>query len=296
MLDAPDRELIGIGRRAGVGRVPFAALDGELVFDLLLVLVIEADAEDVRRRHLVDAVVEPAENRVEVERRGDFAPHVAQELDLLFPLPLTRRYCFGGLGSKACLVELCAGALLTQHTAALQPLDAKDCQAKEGGIAEISPPGPIPGRQNGERVSGLIAHLAEDVARADPEAVVTESQVGEIPARLVGPRRPVTVHPVEPALVHGRRFIGEGGGREFEAERVVRAREPRRRHHSAARVQPAILIGRDLAHERRERNCRGLRGASQVDTDQCVIRGQPHDPVGFDERERAVLDAESRQR
>ena len=50
--------------------------------------MVEADAEHVRVRELVDAFVDLAEDRVEVERRGDLAADLAEQLDVLLAFAL----------------------------------------------------------------------------------------------------------------------------------------------------------------------------------------------------------------
>ena len=107
MLDAPDRQLVrGRVVSARVRRVALALLDRQPVFDLLLLRVIEPDAEDVGVGELVDALVELAEDRVEVERRGDLAADLAQQLDVLLAFALGARQRFGRLGAQPRLGEL----------------------------------------------------------------------------------------------------------------------------------------------------------------------------------------------
>ena len=69
VLDAPHRQLVAVRRVAGVGRVALALLDRQPVLDLLALGVIQPDAEHVGVGELVHALVELAEDRVEVERR-----------------------------------------------------------------------------------------------------------------------------------------------------------------------------------------------------------------------------------
>ena len=58
-----------IARVARVRRVALALLDRQAVLDLVALGVIEADAEHLGVGELVDVLVQPAEDRVDVERR-----------------------------------------------------------------------------------------------------------------------------------------------------------------------------------------------------------------------------------
>ena len=107
-------------------------LDRQAVLDLLPVRMIEPDAEHVGVGELVDALVELAEDRVEVERRRDLTADVAQQLDVLLALALRSRQRFGRLGAEPRLGELRALALLADHPAAL---DAVDTDRRESGAA-----------------------------------------------------------------------------------------------------------------------------------------------------------------
>ena len=161
---------------ARVRRVALALLDGQPVLDLVALRVVQADAEHVGVGELVHALVELAEDRLEVERRGDLAPDVAQQLDVLLALALGPGQLLGGLGAEPRLGELRALALLADDPPALHAVHAEDAGQAQQQVAGIGPPGAVPRRQDGERVRGLLADLAEHVARAHVEAVVAESR------------------------------------------------------------------------------------------------------------------------
>ncbi len=67
VLDAPDRELVAIPGVPRVRRIALAALDREPVLDLLAVLMVQPHAEDVGGHELIDAFVQRAEDRLDVE-------------------------------------------------------------------------------------------------------------------------------------------------------------------------------------------------------------------------------------
>ena len=195
VLDAPDRQLVAVAGVARVRRVALALLDRQLVRDLVAFRVIEADAEHLGIGELVHAVVQLAEDRLEVERRGDLAPDLAQELDVLLAFALGRRQGFGRLGAQLHFGEVGALPLLGDHAGALHAIQAEEEQSGTREIAEIRPPRAIPRRQDGEGVDGFVADSAADAARADAEAVVAESEVRVLALTLARPCRPVASKP-----------------------------------------------------------------------------------------------------
>ena len=78
--------------------------------------VIQADAEDVGVGELVHALVERAEDRLEVERGGDLAADLAEQLDVALAFALGPRERLGGLGAQPGLGELRALALLGRRS------------------------------------------------------------------------------------------------------------------------------------------------------------------------------------
>ena len=85
---------------ARVGRVALAFLDREPVLDLVPLGMVEAHAEHGGVGELVHALVEPEEDRVEVERGGDLLADVAQQLDVRRALALRTRQRLGRLGAE----------------------------------------------------------------------------------------------------------------------------------------------------------------------------------------------------
>jgi hypothetical protein len=71
--------------------------------------VIQPDAEHVGVGELVHALVELAEDRLEVERRRDLAADLAQQLDVLLALALRLRERLAGVGRS--LASANCGAL-----------------------------------------------------------------------------------------------------------------------------------------------------------------------------------------
>ena len=135
------------------GRVALALLDRQAVLDLVALGMVEADAEDIRVGELVDALVELAEDRVEVERGGDLAADLAQQLDLLLAFALGSRQRFGGLGAQPRLGELRPLALLADDAAALQRDRRRRSRSPASSdVRAIRPPGAVPRRQDGEGV------------------------------------------------------------------------------------------------------------------------------------------------
>ena len=114
-----------VGRVARVRRVALALLDRQPVLDLLPVGVIQADAEDIGIGELVHALVELAEDGVEVERRGDLAADLAEQLDVLLAVAFGTGKRFGGLGPQPCLGKLRPLPLLADDSAALQAARAE---------------------------------------------------------------------------------------------------------------------------------------------------------------------------
>ena len=112
-----------IGRVARVRRVALALLDGQPVLDLVALGMIEPDAEHVGVGELVHALVELAEDGVEVERRGDLAADLAQQLDVLLALALGARQRLGGFGAQLRFGELRALAFLADHAPALHAVE-----------------------------------------------------------------------------------------------------------------------------------------------------------------------------
>ena len=145
---------------ARVGRVALALLDRQPVLDLLALGMVEADAEHVRVGQLVHALVELAEDRVEVERRGDLAADLAQQLDVLLALALGPRQRLGGFGAQPRFGELRALALLGDDAPALHAIGRARTSTAEQQVAAVRPPRAIPRRQDRERVNGLLAQLA----------------------------------------------------------------------------------------------------------------------------------------
>ncbi len=131
MFDAPDRQLVGVAGVARVRGVALPVLDGEPVLDLMLLGVIQPDAEDVGVDELVDALVERAGDRIDVERRGELAANGGQPLDVLLAFGLRPGERFGCLGAQPRLGELGALTLLAGHLAALDPIDGEDEQSGE---------------------------------------------------------------------------------------------------------------------------------------------------------------------
>ena len=201
MLDAPHRQLVGVGRVAGVRRVALARFDGQPVFDLLELGVVQPDAEHVGVHQLVDPLVELAEDGLEVERGGDLAADVAEQLDVLLALALGPGQDLGGLGAQLGLGQLRPLALLADESPALESIEAEERQPEQRQVAGVGPPGAIPRRQDGERVGGVAAGDTGDIAGPDVELVVAEPQVGDVAPGLPRPRRPVVVEAVETGLV-----------------------------------------------------------------------------------------------
>ena len=176
MLDAPHRQLVGVGRVAGVRRVALALLDGQPVLDLLELGVVQADAEHVGVDQLVDPLVELAEDGLEVERGGELAADVAEQLDVLLALALGPGQDLGGLGAQLGLGELRPLALLADQAPALESIGAEERQPEQSHVAGVGPPGAIPRRQDGERVGGVAAECAGDVPSPDVEPIVAEAR------------------------------------------------------------------------------------------------------------------------
>ena len=127
-------------RVARVGRVPLALLDRQAVLDLLLLGMVEADAEHVGVGELVHALVERAEDGVEVERRRDLAPHLAEQLDVLLAFALGARQRLGGFGAQLRFGELRPLAFLGDVTrSARQARDNAEDQHAEHDVAAVRP-------------------------------------------------------------------------------------------------------------------------------------------------------------
>ena len=195
VFHAPDRQLVVVRRRPGVRRVALALLDRQAVLDLLFLRVIQPDAEDVGVGELVDPFVELAEDRVEVERRGDLTADLAEQLDVLLAFALRPRQRLGGFGAQLRFRKPRSLALLAHQAIPLQPVDDVHAQHQQHDVAAVGEPGAVPGRQDRERVGGFLADRARDAARAHAEPVVAEAQVREVAAGLARPRRPVVSRP-----------------------------------------------------------------------------------------------------
>ena len=130
MLDAPHGQLVGVARVAGVRRVALARSIASRYSISLALGVVQPDAEHVGVGQLVDALVELAEDGVEVERGGDLAADLAEQLDVLLALALGPGQRFGGLGAQPGLGELRALALLADQAPALHASGAEERQRR----------------------------------------------------------------------------------------------------------------------------------------------------------------------
>ena len=262
VLHAPDRQLVAIGGVARVGRVALALLDGQAVFDLVPLRVVEAHPEHVGVGELVDPLVELPEDRVEVEGRGDLAADLAQELDVLLAFAFRAGQGLGRLGAQPGFGELRPFALLGHHAAPLQTVHPGHRHGEKGQTGGVGPPGAVPRRQDGEGIDGLVAYRTRYAARLHPEAVVPESQVGVVAPRLASPRRPLALQPVEPGLVLGDRLVDVGGRGKLQPQGIGGGVEPRRVGlRTASEDQPVVVHGdpsdQRLRGRRRRRRCAG---------------------------------------
>ena len=119
MLDAPHRQLIAVGRGSGIGRVALALFDREPILNFLALGMVEADAKHIGVGELVDALVDLAEDRVEVERGCDLAANLAEQLDVALAFALGASELFGSVRAQPDFVDLCAFALARHDAAAL---------------------------------------------------------------------------------------------------------------------------------------------------------------------------------
>ena len=233
-----------VGRRPGVRRVALALLDRQAVLDLLFLRVIEPHAEHVGVGELIDALVELAEDRVEVERRGDLAADFAEQLDVLLAFALRPRQRLGRLRRAASLPQSARARVPCRRARRrCSRSTAVRCQGQQRDVAAVGQPRAIPGRQDRERVDGLVADGAGDAAGADAEAVVAEAQVGEVAPGLAGPRRPFGLEAVEPGLVLGDRLVHVAGRGKLDAQGVGgRVELQRRGIGGAAAEQQAVVV------------------------------------------------------
>ena len=179
--------------------------------------MIETDTEDVGVGELVDALVELAEDRVEVERGRDLAADVAQQLDVLLAVALGPGQRLGRFGTEPRLGELRPLTLLADHPAALDAGGADRHESGQQQASGVGPPRAIPGRQDREGVGALVAHLAGEVTGAHAELEIAEAEIGVVAAGFIRPRRPVAVEAIEPRLVLHRPFARKLGCGEFES-------------------------------------------------------------------------------
>ena len=296
VLDAPHRQLVGIAGVARVRRVALALLDRQPVLDLLALGMVETDAEDVGVGELVDALVELAEDGVEVERRGDLAADAAQQLDLFLALALGAGQRLGRFGPQPRFGELRPFALFAEQASALETIDADDQAGAEQQIGQIRRPRAVPRREDREGVGGLVADRSGDVARPHVEPEVAEAEIGEVAAGLAAPRRPVAVEAIEPRLKLGRFFVEERRRRVLESQRGRRGRQRRRRWSAGAGEHHVGLTGGDAAQERRVGGRRRSRAAVQVVADEVALPAEPGHAVGVDDRESRGYLAEAAER
>jgi hypothetical protein len=146
--------------------------------------LIKADPEDVGVGELVHALVEPAEDGLELERRGDLAADLAEQLDVLLALALGLCQRLGRFGPQLGLGQLGALAFLAEQPPALDAVDGQHQHRRDEDEAAVGRPGAVPRRQDGEGVGRLLAHLARRVARPHAEGEVAEAEVRELAARL----------------------------------------------------------------------------------------------------------------
>ena len=148
--------------------------------------MVEPDAEDVGVGELVDALVELAEDRVEVERRGDLAADLAQQLDVLLalalgPAPAPRR------PRRAAAPRRTARARAPWRSRAGAARGRRPAKPSRPSsqVAGVRPPRAVPRRQDGERVDRLPRSPAPArCARATRNVVVAEAEVRVVATRL----------------------------------------------------------------------------------------------------------------
>ena len=248
--------------------------------------VVQADAEHVGVGELVHPLVELAEDGLEVERGGDLAADVAQQLDVA-SCPRSRSGRGPRRPRRAAAPRRTARARAPCRPAAGAGSDRRRRPASPSSsdVAGVGPPGAIPRRQDGERVGGLAADLAGDIARPDVEAIVAEAQVGEVASRLAA-SSPTSRR-------RGRRAWSgtrSPSRRRTSAPRTRSAaptsrRATGRRPGAGAAEQRLILVGRHAAHQRRKRRrrCAALRAISKR-TNVCP-EAEPHHAVGLREHD-----------
>ena len=157
MLDAPDGELVLVRRVPRVRRVALALLDGEAVLDLLLLGVVEPHAEHGGVGELVHALVEPEEDGVEVERRGDLLADVAQQLDVRHALAFGRGPASRPTPRAAALPGGATSPAPSRSPAGAGRDRRRRRRRQQREIEPVRPPRRVPGRKDRERVDRLAA-------------------------------------------------------------------------------------------------------------------------------------------
>ena len=111
-----------------------------LILDLVAVRMIEPDAEHVGVGELVHAVVELAEDRLEVERRGDLAP-ISLSSSTFFLPSLSVCASDSAASARSLASANCARwrSLATTRSGAARDASAEDQSPHERDVAEHTP-------------------------------------------------------------------------------------------------------------------------------------------------------------
>ena len=286
VLDAPHRELVAIRGVSRVRRVPLALLDRQSVLDLVPVGVVQADAEHFRVGELVHVLVEPVEDGVDVERRRDLAPNLAEQLDVLLALAFGSRQRLGRLGPQPRLGEPRPFAFPVDHAPPQYAGEAEEHQPGCQEVAGVGPPCPVPRRQDDEGVRRLVARPGQGRSAHASGTCSLQIPGWCNPAAPHAPR-PTTRGRGRPAST-GTRWSSRRGSpaRRTRTEgrwMTVRDAAPRWPHPSAE--EDARLVDADAAHQGGEAVNRH-RGSRRVVADEAQVGElQPGDAVALREDE-----------
>ena len=125
VFETPDGKLILVARVAGVRRIALAVLNGQSIFNDILLRAVEAHAEDAGVHDLVDPLIELEQDGLQIEGGGDLLADLAEQLDVLLAVVVRLEglsLCGGGFGAQFRLAELGSLALPQDQPAALEPV------------------------------------------------------------------------------------------------------------------------------------------------------------------------------